>query len=111
MVQRILQAIIPTPAKVIGKYFENRFPNGKDPSTRDMSNQLRTELGCKVSYWKIYKVMEHAKSNVRGTHEHGYAVLNEYRYMLEFAIQEGRQHCHSMKMRGSSTSLYHIVLG
>ena len=48
-----------------------------------MSNQLRTELGCKVSYWKIYKVMEHAKSNVRGTHEHEYAVLSAYRYMLE----------------------------
>ncbi|KAH0672563.1 hypothetical protein KY290_024791 [Solanum tuberosum] len=27
--------------------------------------------------------MEHAKSNIRGTHEHGYAVLNVYRYMLE----------------------------
>ncbi|KAH0709814.1 hypothetical protein KY284_011241 [Solanum tuberosum] len=27
--------------------------------------------------------MEHAKSNVRGTHEHVYAVLNAYRYMLE----------------------------
>ncbi|KAG5615588.1 hypothetical protein H5410_015412 [Solanum commersonii] len=26
------------------------FPNGKGPSTRDMSNQLRTKLGCKVSY-------------------------------------------------------------
>ena len=24
--------------KVIGKYFENRFPNGKVPYTRDMSN-------------------------------------------------------------------------
>ncbi|KAG5630424.1 hypothetical protein H5410_002141 [Solanum commersonii] len=35
------------------------------PSTRDMSNQLRTELGCKVSYWKIYKGMEHVKSSVR----------------------------------------------
>ncbi|KAG5588073.1 hypothetical protein H5410_048507 [Solanum commersonii] len=50
-----------------------------------MSNQLRTELGCKVSYWKIYNGMEHAKSNVRGTHEHGYAVLNVYHYMLEVA--------------------------
>ncbi|XP_015163676.1 uncharacterized protein [Solanum tuberosum] len=29
--------------------------------------------------------MEHAKSNVRGTHEHRYAVLNVYRYMLEVA--------------------------
>ncbi|KAG5605434.1 hypothetical protein H5410_026926 [Solanum commersonii] len=29
--------------------------------------------------------MEHAKSSVRETHEHGYAVLNAYRYMLEVA--------------------------
>ncbi|KAH0636660.1 hypothetical protein KY289_036575 [Solanum tuberosum] len=29
--------------------------------------------------------MEHAKSNVRGTYEHEYAVLNAYRYMLEIA--------------------------
>ncbi|XP_049415329.1 uncharacterized protein LOC125878149 [Solanum stenotomum] len=29
--------------------------------------------------------MEHAKFNVRGTHEHGYAVLNAYCYMLEVA--------------------------
>ncbi|XP_049360698.1 uncharacterized protein LOC125825396 [Solanum verrucosum] len=27
--------------------------------------------------------MDHAKSNIRGTHEHGYAVLNVYCYMLE----------------------------
>ncbi|KAG5595869.1 hypothetical protein H5410_037101 [Solanum commersonii] len=58
------------------KYFENRFPNGKGPYTRDMPNQLCTELGCRVSYWKIYKGMKHAKSNVKGTREHGYAVLN-----------------------------------
>ncbi|KAG5627695.1 hypothetical protein H5410_012913 [Solanum commersonii] len=58
------------------KYFENRLHNGKDPSTRDMSNQLRIELGCKVSYWKIYKGIEHAKSNVRGTHEHIYAIVS-----------------------------------
>ncbi|XP_049387666.1 uncharacterized protein LOC125851977 [Solanum stenotomum] len=29
--------------------------------------------------------MEHEKSNFRGTHEHIYAVLNAYRYMLEVA--------------------------
>ncbi|KAH0679351.1 hypothetical protein KY284_020436 [Solanum tuberosum] len=29
--------------------------------------------------------MEHAKSNVRRTHEHGYAVLNAYCYMVEVA--------------------------
>ena len=50
-----------------------------------MSNQFRTELTCKVSYWKISKGMEHANSNVRGTHEHGYAVLHAYRYILEVA--------------------------
>ncbi|XP_015054787.1 uncharacterized protein LOC107001141 [Solanum pennellii] len=52
-----------------------------------MSNQLRTELGCNVSNWKIYKGMEHSKSNVRGTNEHGYAVHNAYQYMLEVANQ------------------------
>ncbi|KAH0716740.1 hypothetical protein KY290_013006 [Solanum tuberosum] len=29
--------------------------------------------------------MEHAKFNVRGTHEHRYAMLNAYRYMVEVA--------------------------
>ena len=29
--------------------------------------------------------MEHSKSNIRRTHEHVYAVLNAYRYMLEVA--------------------------
>ena len=29
--------------------------------------------------------MEHAQSNVRGTHEHEYIVFNTYRYMLEVA--------------------------
>ena len=98
-------------AKVIGKYLENRFSNGKGPSIRDMSNQLRTKLGCKVSYWKIYKDIEHSKSNVRGTHEHGYAVLNAYRYMLE-VVNPGRKTTLSLdEMRGSSTSLYHMLLG
>ena len=69
--------------KVIGKCFENRFSNGKVPSRRDMSNQLRIELSRNLSYSKIYKGMEHAKSNVRGTREHRYAVPNAYRYMLE----------------------------
>ena len=40
-------------------------------------------MGCKVRYWKIYKGMDHVESNVRGTHEHEYAVLSAYRYMLE----------------------------
>ena len=34
--------------------------------------------------------MEHAKSNVRGTYEHGYTVLNAYRYMLEVANPESK---------------------
>ncbi|KAH0758450.1 hypothetical protein KY290_021943 [Solanum tuberosum] len=48
-----------------------------------MANQLRTKLGCKVSYWKIYKGREIAKSLARGTHEREYGVLDAYRYMLE----------------------------
>ena len=48
-----------------------------------MANRLRLELGVRVSYWKLYKGKEIAKSLVRGTHEHGYAVLDAYRYMLE----------------------------
>ena len=55
-----------------------------------MSNQFRTELTCKVSYWKISKGMEHANSNVRGTHEHEYVVLNAYRYMLEVVNRESK---------------------
>ncbi|KAG5627956.1 hypothetical protein H5410_013174, partial [Solanum commersonii] len=54
------------------------FRLAKGPSTRDMTNQLRTELGCKVSYWKIYKGREIAKSLVRGTHEHGYGVVSHF---------------------------------
>ncbi|KAG5610422.1 hypothetical protein H5410_021703 [Solanum commersonii] len=68
------------------------------PPTRDMSNQLRTELGCKVSYWKFYKGMEHAKSNVRGTHEHRYAVFNVYLTKFEDPL------CGSSKARPRRTS-------
>lgn len=50
-----------------------------------MGHQIRTKLGCKVSYWKLGKGMEIAKSLVRGTHEHGYAVLDAYQYMLRSA--------------------------
>ena len=32
--------------------------------------------------------MEHDESNDRGTHEHGYAVLNAYRYMIEVVNPE-----------------------
>ena len=39
----------------------------------------------------IYKGMEHANSNARGTHEHGYAVHNAYRYMLEIANQGNKK--------------------
>ncbi|KAF3674440.1 hypothetical protein FXO37_06402 [Capsicum annuum] len=36
-------------ADVLGQYFQNRFSNGKGPSTSDMANQLLTELGVTVS--------------------------------------------------------------
>ncbi|KAG5594736.1 hypothetical protein H5410_035968 [Solanum commersonii] len=34
---------------------------------------------------KDFRLKKHAKSNVRETHEHGYAVLNAYHYMLKIA--------------------------
>ncbi|KAM3360045.1 hypothetical protein P3S68_019756 [Capsicum galapagoense] len=45
-------------AKVLGEYFRSSFPDGKGPSTRLMDL-------------------------VRGTLEHGYKVLDAYRYMIE----------------------------
>ncbi|XP_059294431.1 uncharacterized protein LOC132047397 [Lycium ferocissimum] len=72
-------------AKVIGEYFKDKFPYGKGPSTKDTSQSIRTDLGCKVSYWKVWKGMEISKALTRGTHEHGYAVLDAYRYMLRSA--------------------------
>ena len=41
------------------------------------------ELSVLVCYWMIYIAMGVSKDLVRGTHEHGYAVLDAYRYMLE----------------------------
>ena len=70
-------------AKVLGEYFRSSFPDGKGPSTRVMANQLLTDLGVLVSYWKIYTAMGIAKDLVRGIHEHGYAVLDAYHYMIE----------------------------
>ena len=43
--------------------------------------------------------MEHAKSNVSGTHEHEYAVLNVYSYMLEVA-NPGRKTALSLDENG-----------
>ncbi|KAH0706487.1 hypothetical protein KY289_011563 [Solanum tuberosum] len=69
-------------AKVIGAYFKDRYPEGKGPSTKDLKNSIRIELGCKVSYWKVWMGSEIAKSLVRGTHEHGYGVIDAYSHML-----------------------------
>lgn len=71
-----------TTAKVIGAYFKDRYPEGKGPSTKDLKNSIRIELGCKVSYWKVWMGSKIAKSLVRGTHEHGYGVIDTYSHML-----------------------------
>ncbi|KAH0652581.1 hypothetical protein KY289_030259 [Solanum tuberosum] len=70
-------------AKVIRAYFKDRYPEGKGPSTKDLKNSIRIELGCKVSYWKVWMGSEIAKSLVRGTHEHGYGVIDAYSHMLK----------------------------
>ena len=83
-----------TIAKVFGEYFRSSFPDGKGPSTWVMSNQILTELGILVSYWKIYTAMGIAKDLVRGTLEHGYAVLDAYRYMIESTNPESKTTLH-----------------
>ncbi|PHT77665.1 hypothetical protein T459_15717 [Capsicum annuum] len=70
-------------AKVLGEYFRSSFSNGKGPSTRLMDNQLLTDMGVLVSYLKVYTAMGNSKDLVRGTLEHGYEVLDAYRYMIE----------------------------
>ncbi|KAG5630716.1 hypothetical protein H5410_002433 [Solanum commersonii] len=90
--------------------FKCSYPEcNKGSSTRDMSNQLRTKLGCKVSYWKIYKSMDPAKSCGRGTHDHEYAVLNAYRYMLEIANPGSKTTLSLDENRGLITSLENIL--
>lgn len=80
--------------KVISKYFKNSLLNGKDPFTRDMDSQFYKKLSCKISYWKIYKGIQIAKSLVKGTHEHGYAVFDVQRYILESTNLEGKMILH-----------------
>ncbi|XP_049394518.1 uncharacterized protein LOC125858749 [Solanum stenotomum] len=67
-------------AKVIGAYFKDRYPEGKGPSTKDLKNSIRIELGCKVSYWKVWMGSDIVKSLVRGTYEHGYGVIDAFKY-------------------------------
>ncbi|XP_055822154.1 uncharacterized protein LOC129890678 [Solanum dulcamara] len=68
--------------KVVGEYYKDRFPKGKGPSIKDIQNSISTELGFKVSYWKVWRGTEIAKALVRGTYKYGYAILDAYRYML-----------------------------
>ncbi|KAM3309231.1 hypothetical protein P3S67_010975 [Capsicum chacoense] len=81
-------------SKVLGEYFKNRFPNGKDPSTGVMANQLLSELGILVYYWKVYTAIGIAKDLIRGIHEYGYAVLDAYHYMLESTNPKSKTELH-----------------
>ncbi|XP_015160483.1 uncharacterized protein [Solanum tuberosum] len=49
----------------------------------ELANSLK--IACLKKDFRLKKGMKYAKSNVSGTHEHGYAVFNAYRYMLEVA--------------------------
>ncbi|KAH0715834.1 hypothetical protein KY284_008739 [Solanum tuberosum] len=75
-------------ADVIAEYIQPNYLNGKGPSTKDIKNIVQADLGCKISYWKCWKSSEIAKAMIRGTPEHGYAVLDGYRHML-MTINEG----------------------
>ncbi|XP_049410410.1 uncharacterized protein LOC125873542 [Solanum stenotomum] len=73
---------------VIAEYIQPNYLNGKGPSTKDIKNIVQADLGCKISYWKCWKSSEIANAMIRGTPEHGYAVLDGYRHML-MTINEG----------------------
>ncbi|KAH0661393.1 hypothetical protein KY284_026324 [Solanum tuberosum] len=75
-------------ANVIAEYIQPNYLNGKGPSSKDIKNIVQVDLGCKISYWKCWKSSEIAKAMIRGTPEHGYAVLDGYRHML-MTINEG----------------------
>ncbi|KAF3671881.1 hypothetical protein FXO38_06398 [Capsicum annuum] len=83
-----------TTTKVLGEYFMSSFLEGKGPSTRVISNQILTKLGVLVSYWKIYLAMGINKDLVRRTHEHGYLVLEAYRYMIESTNPKSKKTLH-----------------
>lgn len=66
------------------------FLNGKCPSTKDVKTIVQDHLGCKISYCKFLKGSEIAKSMVKGTLEHGYALLEGYRHMLMIVNEESK---------------------
>ncbi|KAH0679128.1 hypothetical protein KY284_020213 [Solanum tuberosum] len=61
-----------------GIYMGMTFKNKEE-----LANSLK--IACLKKDFRLKKGMEHSKSNVRGTHDHGYAVLNAYRYIFEVA--------------------------
>lgn len=67
-------------AKVFGAYFRNRFLKSKGAFTKDIENSICINFVCKVSYWKIRKGSEIAKTLVRKTYEHDCSTIDAYRY-------------------------------
>ncbi|KAH0683251.1 hypothetical protein KY290_021839 [Solanum tuberosum] len=89
---------------VIAEYIQPNYLNGKGPSTKDIKNIVEADLGCKISYWKCWKSSEIAKAMIRGTPEHGYAVLDGYRHMI-MTINEGSKTSLKLDDKGRHPSI------
>ncbi|KAG5621078.1 hypothetical protein H5410_006296 [Solanum commersonii] len=90
------------------KYFENRFPNGKDPSTRDMSNQLHTNWV--VRYPSIRKMvstiylashygccMRHLRENIRNNFHNSKVVTHFYKATRAYDKCEFNDHFNQIR--------------
>ncbi|XP_047270486.1 uncharacterized protein LOC124899596 [Capsicum annuum] len=68
--------------EVIASLILNFFVENKGPSPKEIERIVFRELHCRPSYWKCWMVGVITKNIVRGTPEHGYAVLPAFSYIF-----------------------------
>ncbi|PHU10856.1 hypothetical protein BC332_22716 [Capsicum chinense] len=68
--------------EVIALLILNFFVDNKGPSPKEIERIVFRELHCRPSYWKCWMADVIAKNIVRGTPEHGYAVLPAFSYIF-----------------------------
>ncbi|KAH0673006.1 hypothetical protein KY284_024093 [Solanum tuberosum] len=51
------------------------------PQQKSLEHTSKIDIS-KVSYWKVWRGSEIVKSLVRGTHEHGYGVIDAFKYFF-----------------------------
>ncbi|EXB73701.1 hypothetical protein L484_026864 [Morus notabilis] len=69
---------------VIGARLQGHFKENKEPpNPKSLMGFMREELKVHVSYWKAWRGGKFAQDLVRGTPEHGFAMLPSYCYILK----------------------------